>query len=263
MMLVFAMIVGPAPSGAQPVAETTEENRSILSVSRIEVTLFGGTQGGGTFLALPAVADESRTFDTAADQVLDFRGDPLPGNFRAPEKRIEGGPVVGALTSFYLGSNFGMQLMGSYARSQASLTGFLADDPNEERFEYDRTDVDILSGGGNIVYNVGTERKMKIWPYVVLGFGGLLAKYPAVDDVGALYFLYGGGVSFSVGGSIRLQLGGTFTLFSYEQDEVNLNETLTFPAFNLGITWRHDVPEPVVLDGGETPPAETASGAGR
>ena len=52
---------------AQPVAETEESNRSILTVTRIEVTAFGGLQGGGTYLALPPTEDPTRTFDTAAD----------------------------------------------------------------------------------------------------------------------------------------------------------------------------------------------------
>jgi hypothetical protein len=269
MVALFSMLTARIVS-AQPVAETEESSRSILSVTRIEVTAFGGLQGGGTFLALPPIDDPTRTFDTAADQVLDFSGMSLPGDLEAVQKQIEDAPLLGAKASFFFGSNFGMQLIGSYAKTEASLTAqyksdldYETDPPAGERFEYDRSDVSILKGGGNITYNIGKERKMKIWPYVSLGFGGLLIKYPETDDMGALYFLYGGGISLKLGGSIRLQLGADFTLFSYDQDEVNLNETMTLPAFTLGLTWRHEVPDEMTMDADNATPAAGPPDTGR
>jgi hypothetical protein len=105
---------------------------------------------------------------------------------------------------------------------------------------------------------------MKIWPYVTLGFGGLLNKFPETDDVGALYFQYGGGFSFKLTGAFRVRAGASFTLFSWDQEEVSLNSTVTYPAFTLGVTWRHEVPEEILTGGeGESTLPAGAAAAGR
>jgi len=224
---------------AEPIPEEEPESEPLFQVHRIELNLFGGYMWGDTYLQLPDILDPLITFDQGADLIVDFNDDPVP-SLRAPQKEMKAGIMLGGFASFYLGKNFGMQLMGSYGRSEAVLTG--QTDLDDNRFEVDRTDVEIFRGAGNIIYNLGREEKWPVRPYVNLGFGGVLNKYPAVDDVTALFFLYGGGFSGPLFGNFRWDVGGNFTLYTFETDEVSLDSMVTFPALFAGVTWRYDVP---------------------
>ena len=83
---------------------------------------------------------------------------------------------------------------------------------------------------------------MPIRPFVMLGMGGVLNQFDETDDVGAFYFLFGGGASFPLFGSFRGQLQLGSQLYSWSTDEVALNTLVNFPSVTLGITWRYDVP---------------------
>ncbi len=245
--VVLVLSSSIALAQAPAVAEEDEGTGATIEVKRIELTLFGGSQSGAQYLDLPALFDEIRTFDQGADDILDFQGAAMPSNIRAPRKEYETSPVLGGSASFYLGPSFGFQLYGSYTSTTAILTGFDINDPLEERFEVDTSDMTIMAGGTNIIYNLGNERKTKIRPYFQLGFGGILNQFPEQDDVGGLYFLYGAGLSLPIKGPVRFQAGAHYTLYSFDQDEIAQDSVINTPSFTIGLTWRHDVPEKVVV----------------
>jgi hypothetical protein len=236
----------------------------LMQIRRIELSLFGGLLGGDTWLDLPAIADEQLTSDRGASRILDFSGTPQP-ELRAPRKTFESGWMLGGSATFYVGSNFGLQLNGSYGQMDAVLSGHTVTD--RTRYEVDRLNVGVVRGGGSVIYNIGREAKLPIRPFVTLGFGGILLQELGISsnieergggtsgtsfetsttrDVTALYFQYGVGVSAPLFGSFRAELGANFSLYTFETDEVALDATIQFPAAFIGLAWRHDVPEDAV-----------------
>lgn len=253
-VLLLALFALPLAAMAQESPEE-ESSRGLLEVERIELNFYGGSLRGDTYLELDdTFYDEEFTFDIGDRDLFDFSGDPLV-NIRAPQKEIENGNTYGASVTFYLSENFGMQLHGAYAQADAVLSG--KDPGSDERYEWDRSSVDIIAGGASVVYHLGREKKMKVRPYFDLGFGGILTKFDAVDDVGALFFQYGTGVTFGLFGPMRLQLGVGSKLFTFDTEEVSLASTVNLATFSVGLTWRHDVPpkpvEPVDEPNGEDP----------
>lgn len=246
-ILTLALIVAGAtltgsPSRAQ--SPLDQEDTSIFRVQRIELSLFGGYVSGANYLDLPPLLDE-QTNDTALDQILDFSGNAPDPKVEAPKKDVEAGWMVGGTATFYLTENFGMQLYGRYAKADAVFTGrqVIDSELQDETVEIDRTSLTSYAGGGNIIYHLGRERKHPIRPFVNLGFGGTLNQFPDTDDVSAIYFLYGGGIGFPVKGSIRGFVQFHQQLYTWETDEVSLDETIQFPQFSAGFTWRYDVPD--------------------
>lgn len=262
--LALIMSAGSITSGLAQDDDMPEVERSmtevsdaggLFQVSRIELALFGGFLGGDSFLELPDLSGDL-TFDTGAAQIVDFSGGARK-DLRAPLKYIQDGKLIGGTASFYLGPNFGMQLTGSWAVAEAVLTGHAKGDT--KRFVADRTDMDLITIGGNIIYNLGKERKWYgIRPFVNLGFGGILNKFPDVDDVGALYFNYGGGLSYPAFKSFRLEAMAHWRLYTFDTDEISRDETVQLPTLLLGIAWRHDVPPPVEATS-ETPDSDGGS----
>jgi hypothetical protein len=249
------------PTPAESAADA-DKGTPLMQIRRIELSLFGGMLGGDTWLDLPAIQDEQLTSDRGASRILDFSGTPQP-DLRAPRKNFESGWMLGGTATFYVGSNFGLQLNGSYGQLDAVLTGRTVTDPT--RYEVDRLRVGVVRGGGNVIYNIGREVKLPIRPFVTLGFGGILLQELGLSsnisesgagseegssvepsttrDVTALYFQYGLGVSAPLIGNFRAELGANFSLYTFETDEVALDATIQFPAAYVGIAGRYEVPE--------------------
>ncbi|NNM34225.1 MAG: hypothetical protein HKO53_14210 [Gemmatimonadetes bacterium] len=249
-LTLIAMSVVAGVAGAQvdmPEADESMEGAredlgaGLFQIVRIELALFGGLMSGDDYLNLPDILNEDLTFDTGAVEIVDFSGQSQT-ELRAPLKYIEDGKTLGGTATFYLGPKFGMQLSGSWTTASAVLTGHPRNNP--QRFVADRTDIDIIAFGGNIIYNLGKERKWRgLRPFVNLGFGGVLNKFPKVDDVGAVFFQYGGGFSYPVYRNFRVELGANWKLYTFDTDEVARDSTVQFPALTFGFAWRYDVPE--------------------
>jgi hypothetical protein len=238
----------PAPQEDDATAEAAEEaviqeeeldSEPIFEIIRIDLNLFGGYLWGAEYMSLPDILDPDQTFDRGANQIVDFSGSSQEF-LRAPTKKIEAGPAIGGSASFYLGENFGMQLFGAYSLNKAKLLGHTDDNPT--RREIDESDVEVFRGGANIIYHLGREVKWPTRPFVILGFGGVLNQFPAVEDVSAMYFMYGGGVSGPLFGNFRFEVGTNFTLYSWETDEIALDAVITLPSVYAGVTWRYNVP---------------------
>lgn len=251
---------------AAPPAARQEESaprKAIFQVQRIELALFGGPFAGATYLELPDIQDIDRTRDLGATEILDFSGRPLRSadneEIRAPRKELDGSIIVGGSATFFLGDRFGLSLRAAYGKTEATVTGFTDGDRERtpagqatERYEWDRSDASIVQGGSSMVYHIG---KSKLRPWVTLGFGGILNSYPETDDVAALYFLYGGGLRYPISKQLVAQIGIESTLYSYDNDEILYDETITLPMITLGVSWRHDVPPPPAA------PAEEPAGS--
>ena len=236
----------PAPSGA---------------IKRIELSLSGGWFGGVTYLSLPPIAPQ--TTDLGATDILDFHGNPLappkyPGQIDATQKLVEDGYWGGFSATFFVSEAFGLELIGAYGKSQAVVSGQYRDidlvdtehplyDPSQDEgsFEWDRADISWIQGGINLVYVFG-QRKLK--PYLLLGIGGLLNSLPNSTSTGALYFQYGGGLRYQLSEAFDLKLGLSSTLFTWDQDEVSLNQTVQYPMASLGLIWKYHVPPEVYQD---------------
>jgi len=230
----------PADSTEEPVLREEEiDSEPLFEIIRIDLNLFGGYLWGAEYMSLPDILDPDQTFDRGANQIVDFSGTSQEF-LRAPTKKLEAGPAIGGSASFYLGENFGMQLFGAYSLNKAKLLGHT--DENSTRREIDESDVEVFRGGGNIIYHLGREVKWPTRPFVILGFGGVLNQFPAVDDVSAVYFMYGGGVSGPLFGNFRFEVGTSFTLYSWETEEIALDAIVTLPSLYAGVTWRYNVP---------------------
>lgn len=273
-LCALLLVLVAAPAAAQyedaPLSEEEQEERaaatdqegSIFTIKRIELSAFGGWYGGATILDLPPVAPE--TNDLGATDILDYSGDPLgtpiyPGQIDAPVKELENGWMAGMTATFFLSDAFGLEILGAYGKTEASITGQYLNPENVEeanqenphpfydpsqldgRFEWDRSSTNFMMGGINMIYIVG-QRKLR--PFVHLGFGGILNSFPDTDDTGALYFQYGGGLRYPVTDTVSLKLSLLGTLFTWDQEEVARNETITYPMATLGLVWRYDVPAP-------------------
>ena len=240
--IAAAAVLSGSPARAQ--SPVGQDEASIFRIQRIELSVFGGYLSGANYLDLPPLLDE-QTNDTALDQILDFSGNAPDPKVEAPKKDVEAGWMVGGTASFYLTENFGMQLYGRYGKADAVFKGrqVIDSELQDETVEIDRTSITTFAGGGNIVYHLGRERKHPIRPFVNLGFGGILNQFPDTEDVGAIYFLYGGGIGFPVKGSIRGFVQFHQQLYTWETDEVSLDATIQFPQVSAGFTWRYEVPE--------------------
>lgn len=232
-----------AAADAEEIADEEASEGSLFQVQRIDVHLFGGYTGGDTYLELPPVTSPL-TSDTASDEILDFSGNPAEdlGLAEAPEKELEPGWRVGTQATFYLSEAFGMFFRGQVGRTDAVLTGQRGlDQPREE---FDRATVTTYQGGAGAIYHIGRARKFTtVRPYVNLAFSGILHSFESIDDVSELSFSVGGGVTFPLSDSFRGQFGVNAQLFSWETEEVSLDETLLIPEVTLGVIWRYDVPE--------------------
>ncbi len=237
------------------------------TIKRIELSLFGGWFGGVTFLSLPPIAPQ--TTDLGASDILDFDGDPLappkyPGQIDATHKYVEDGYWGGITATFFVSDAFGLELIGAYGKSQAVVTGQYRDidlvdkdhpfyDPSQDEgsFQWDQSDMSWIQGGVNMVYVFG-HRKFK--PYLLLGIGGLLNSFPNSTSTGALYFQYGGGFRYELSDALDVKLGLSSSLFTWDQDEVSLNQTVQYPMASLGLIWKYHVPPEVYMD--EEPASE-------
>lgn len=243
-VLVTLLLVHAAASASAQSNEAVEEDEpeALFQVQKIEVRVFGAYTGGDTFLELPPVTSDL-TSDTASDEILDFNGNPAEdlGLAEAPTKELESGWRAGIQSTFYLSEAFGMYLRGIYGQSDAVLTGQRTVRGDTE--EFDRTTVTIFEGGGGVIYHIGNARKLnKLRPYVNLGFSGILHNFENVDSVSELTFTAGGGVTFPITGNFRGQFGLAAQLYSWETEEVSLDETMLIPQVSLGVVWRYDVP---------------------
>lgn len=244
-------------------AQVAQEDDHLFRVERIEISAFGSWLGGATYLDLPAPLTEL-TFDTGANDILDFSGEvPRPegpnSSVIAPHKEIEPGWQAGLATTFYLTPNFGISLSGSYGRADAAFTGEVLEvieepdpsDPNatidvevlHPRSEIDRATVTTWAGEAGIIYHILAERKHSTRPFVTLGIGGILNQFADTDDVSALTWNVGLGVGFPIVSSFRGFVEAGLRFYVWETDEVDLDETLVFPELSAGIVWRHMVPE--------------------
>jgi hypothetical protein len=241
---------GPSPAAKSAAAAPPAEGKPIFQVQRIELSLFAGPFFGATYLQLPDIFDVQRTRDLGASDILDFSGRPLraadSSPIRAPHKKLENGTLFGGAATFYLSDRFGLELRGVYGKTQATVTGHT--DRNPTVYEWDRSNVSVYQGGANMVYQVS---RGKLRPYFNLGFGGILNNYPRTRDVGALYFLWGGGLHYPLSPRLSAQLSVDASLYSYKNNEIIFNETITLPMISAGLTWRHDVPPaPAVVEPG-------------
>ncbi len=272
-LLLLLLVAAPAAAQYEdrPMSEEEEggqgseeaAEQSIFSIKRIELTGFAGWYGGATILDLPPVAEN--TNDLGATDILDYSGDPLgtpkyPGQIDAPLKELENGWMAGMTATFFLSERFGLEILGAYGKTEASITGqYLNPEDvrvaNEEnphplydpsqldgRFEWDRSSTSFMMGGVNMIYIVGDRR---LRPFVHLGLGGILNTFPEADDTGALYFQYGAGLRYPLTEDVPLKLSALGTLFTWDQQEVARNETITYPMLTLGLVWVHHVPPPV------------------
>ncbi len=237
---LFLIVVGLSSKALAQESEE-EESEPLFQVQRIDIRVFGGVSGGEQYLKLPAITDPL-TNDTAKDQILDFSGNPAidSGLAQAPEKDLESGYFGGVDAAFYLSEAFGFFLSGSLTRANAVLTG--QTDPFAPRREFDRTNVTTLSTRVGVIYQIGKARKLPIRPYVSLAFGGLLNRFDNVDDITALSFDLGGGVSFALTETLRGQIGTGIQFYSWKTDEVALDKTMIIPQASAGIVWRYTVP---------------------
>ncbi len=246
-LLVLALLLTSCALTASAQTETLlsdeDEGEPLFRVQRIELSIFGGPSAGEKYLELPPPLNEL-TNDTAEDLILDFSGQVPDPPVVAPKKELLGGWTLGGKASFYLSPNFGLELYGRYAKADVVFEGRRVIDEiiQPAREEIDRTSITTYAGGGNIIYHIGRERKHPIRPFVNMGFGGLIHRFPDTDDVTGLYFLYGGGFDFPIRGSFRGFLAVHSTLFTWETDEVALDPNVQIPMATVGLTWRHFVP---------------------
>lgn len=247
-LLLLTTLFQAAPSLAQG---SSSAGGSSFGLNRIELSLYGGWFGGATFLDLPVIAEAAN--DLGATDILDFSGNPLgrphyPGQIDAAKKEIEDGWMAGFGAAFFLSPSFAIELVGSYGSSEASVTGQYVDqenlpeeDPTPGRFEWDRSSMDWIMGGANMLYVFSPDRKVK--PFVQLGLGGILNRFPKTDDTGALYFSFAAGARYQLSERLDVEAQYQSVLFTWDQDEVALNETVQYPMVTLGLVWKYEVPE--------------------
>jgi hypothetical protein len=272
ILLALLSLLLANSAAAQP-TKKDDDARKLGQIRRIELSFFGGWFGGVTYLSLPPIA--ALTTDLGASQILDYEGDLLaqpkyPGQIDAIEKSVDSGYFGGLSATFYLTEAFGLELIGAYGQSQAKITGQYQDpngvdtenpfyDPSQGagRFEWDRSDMTWVQGGANMVFVFG---KRTLRPYLLLGLGGVLNSFPNSDSVGALYFQYGGGFRYELSDRLALKMGISSSLFSWNQDEVDLNRAVQYPMASIGLIWKHEVPEEVYKDDASKEESQTPQG---
>jgi hypothetical protein len=261
--LMLAIILPAGPAAAQ----NESSSGSTGGLHRIEISLSGGWFGGVTYLDLPPIAPDAN--DLGARDILDFSGIPLgrpkyPAQIDAAQKTVEDGFYGGVGATFFMSPTFGIELAVAYGVSQASVTGQYRDqqnlpeeDPTPGRFEWDRTDMSWISGGANMLYVFSPERKLR--PFVQLGLGGILNRFPTADDVGGLYVEFGAGLRVQVSPKMDVKFQVQSSIFTWDQNEVDRNETVMYPAASVGLVWKYEVPDEPV----ESPaPESTDAGQG-
>ncbi len=259
LLALLALLLSTSAS-AQPKKKDENEHK-LGQIRRIELSFFGGWFGGVTYLSLPPIAPQ--TTDLGAAQILDFSDDLLaqpkyPGQIDATEKSVDSGYFGGLSATFFLTDAFGLELIGAYGQSQAKITGEYQDpngvdmqnpfyDPSQAngRFQWDRSDMTWVQGGANMVFIFG---KRTLRPYLLIGLGGVLNSFPNANSVGALYFQYGGGFRYELSDRLALKMGISTALFSWSQDEIDLNRAVQYPMASIGIIWKHEVPPEAYQD---------------
>jgi len=259
LLALFSLLL--ATSAAAQSKKKDENERKLGQIRRIELSVFGGLFGGVTYLSLPPIAPQ--TTDLGASQILDFDDDLLaqpkyPGQIDAVQKSVDSGYYGGLSATFYLTDAFGLELIGAYGQSQAKITGQYQDptgvdtqnpfyDPSQAdgRFEWDRSDMTWVQGGANMVFIFG---KRTLRPYLLLGLGGVLNSFPNANSVGALYFQYGGGLRYELNDRLAIKMGVSSALFSWSQDEIDLNRAVQYPMASIGVVWKHEVPPEAYQD---------------
>jgi hypothetical protein len=257
VLFLSLLLLSPLGALAQP-KKKDDSSHQLGQIHRIELSIFGGLFGGVTYLSLPPVAPQ--TTDLGAAQILDFDGDLLaqpkyPGQIDATHKSVESGHFGGMSATFFLTDAFGLELIGAYGQSNAKITGQYQDpagvdtnnpfyDPSQAdgRFEWDRSNISWVQGGANMTFIFG-QRTLR--PYLLLGLGGVLNSFPNSDSMGALYFQYGGGLRYELNERLAIKLGVSSALFTWTQDEVDLNRAVQYPTASIGVVWKHKVPEEV------------------
>ncbi len=224
-----------------------------FAVKAYTIQIFGGAFNGDRYLDLPVKLDRTQV-EEGTDWVMGYDGrvwtpDRLDYDvYDGPIKTLENGYTLGAKVGSYLSDNFHVDLSLSYSASEAQLTMENMDDPeNVFREEIDRdAGVQIFRGGISMMYDLQKFDLWGIYPYFGFGFGGVIVRYSALEDVGALYLVGSGGLKRHIAGATSAFIQFDLTNYSMSRHELHYTKSVTFTDIVFGLSFFIDtVPQDV------------------
>jgi hypothetical protein len=250
-LLLTATPATPQDTAADPLeaAKTVDpETWSDYSVKAYTIQFFGGRFGGAEYLNLPAQPNPRTREEIGANRVMGFDGswweiNELDYNiFQAPIKQIEDGTTFGMKIGSYLADHFHIDLVFSYTRTEAVLTMLNTEDRfSHVREEIDRdTNVQIYRGALQLMYDLDQANLYGVRPYVGFGFGGIINRFSALDDVGELYLVGTLGFRREISGLLSGFVEGNLTAFSMSREELHYTKSVTYSDIAAGISFYLD-----------------------
>jgi hypothetical protein len=244
-----AVDVDPLEIDAEVEPEYTWDDYTVKAYA---IEIFGGAFNGDRYLDLP-VKDDRTQVEEGSDWVMGYDGNLLTPDrldyevYDGPVKTLENGFSVGLKVASYLSEQFHIDLSLTYSSTEAQLTMVNTEDPEnpfrEELPEINGVNVSrdsgvqIFRGGVSGTYDLSQFRLWGIYPYIGFGFGGIIVRYTALEDVGALYLVGTGGLKRHLFGSASAFFQFDLTNFSMSRDELEYKKNVTFTDLTLGLSF--------------------------
>lgn len=240
----------PLEADAEAEPEYTWDDYAVKGYA---IEIFGGVFNGDRYLDLPVKGDRTQV-EEGSDYVMGYDGtlwgpDELDYTiYDGPVKTLEDGYTLGVKVASYLTESFHVDLSLAYSSSEAQLTMVNSEDPeNPVREEIDRdAGVQIFRGGLSATYDLRRFDLWGIYPYLGFGFGGVIVRYSALEDVGALYLVGTGGLKKHLFGGTSAFFQFDLTNYSMSRDELHYKKSITFTDLTFGLSFFIDTVPPEV-----------------
>jgi len=234
-----------------------------FTVKAYSISLFGGSFSGGRFLDLQE--REVRTdYGTpppphilGPGDILGYNGLPLSvareklddgitNRYDAAQKEINSGPAYGGRIGVYISDSFHLDIIGSYARSEAVTTMLQRSEDNDPakavRVQVDE-DVDFATyrGGLSLVYDAHPARIFGLVPRLGFGIGGVINSFSELEEKTSLYLEGSFGLGARVFSTVDIIGQVDVSTFSFDVEELGYSNMVSYNTFSLGISWWIDV----------------------
>jgi hypothetical protein len=251
--LAFGQDAAPSDPLESDTAAEPEQTWRDYSIKAYTIEIFGGMFGGDTYLDLPVKGD--RTYvEPESDRIMSFDGEWFQDDeldrerYDGPVKTMEDGYTIGVKVGSYLSDHFHLDLVFSYSASEAVL--MLTDKTPDgggppTQVEWDRDgSVQIFRGALEMMYDFDNYRLLGIYPYLGFGFGGVINRFSALEDVSGLFLVGTGGLRREIAGNASAFVQFDYTNFSMDRHELNYTKSVSYTDITFGISFFIDVVPP-------------------
>jgi hypothetical protein len=234
-----------APGDPAPIVEE-ELTYDDYTVKGYTITAFGGQFSGAKYLENMDLNERTILTDGAGDiraydgGILRVSQDPV--HYTGAHKEIKTGPAAGIRIGIYISDDFHLDILGTYAKGEATTTMKYTEDPENfpdksERIEVDRDNgYQMFKGGLGLMYDATPAAFFGIVPRLGFGLGGIINRYSELSDVTGLYLEGNFALNYELFRNFQIGAQVDLTNFAYDVEELGYSNMVNYVTYSFGLT---------------------------